>query len=180
MPTVLAHPAVLLVLAPAFRRAGIGPKLWLVGAACTVLPDLDTIGYFLGVPYASPLGHRGLSHSLLFAAALAAALTPMCRRLAPRARWPAIAAFLFLCTASHGLLDMLTNGGLGIALWAPLSEARLFFPARPIQVSPLGLARFLDGSAWPVLLSELRWVWLPAVVAALPLWYAGRQRREDH
>ncbi len=52
---------------PAVRARGHHPRLWLVGAACTVVPDLDAIGFFLGVRYASLLGHRGLSHSLLFA-----------------------------------------------------------------------------------------------------------------
>lgn len=179
MPTVLTHPAIVLVLAPAFAHAGIGPKLWLVGAACTIVPDLDTIGYFLGVPYGDLLGHRGLSHSLLFALALAVLLATPCRRLAPRASWRSVAAFLFLCTASHGLLDALTDGGLGIALFSPFDPGRHFFPFRPILVSPLGISRFLEGAGWPVLLSELRWVVLPSVVAGALLWYAGGKPRED-
>jgi inner membrane protein len=176
MPTIVAHPAVLLVLGPAFARARIEPKLWWLGGACAVLPDFDGIGYFLGVPYEAAWGHRGMTHSLAFAAFVGLALAPLCRRWSPRASLPAIAAFLFLCTASHGLLDMLTDGGLGVALFAPFHSERWFFPWRPIAVSPLGLSQFLSGRGLAVLWSEARWVWLPAVVAGGLLWYAGRRR----
>ena len=59
MPTVLVHPVVDLALAPAFRRHRLGLRLWALGAACTVAPDLDTIGYFLGVPYGGVLWYAG-------------------------------------------------------------------------------------------------------------------------
>ena len=179
MPTVIMHPAVVLALGPAFARARIEPRLWAVGALCTVLPDLDSIGYFLGVPYGSFLGHRGFSHSLVFAAVVALALAPLCRRLSPRASAGAIVAFLFACTASHGLLDMLTDGGLGVALFSPVWSERLFFPVRPLVVSPLGVTRFLSGAGWPVLWSEVRWVLLPSVVAGAVLWYAGAKPRRE-
>jgi len=39
----------------------------LVGSA--LLPDADVIGFALGIHYGDLFGHRGLSHSLLFAAA---------------------------------------------------------------------------------------------------------------
>jgi len=32
---------------------------------CTLLPDVDVVGFFLGVRYSTALGHRGFSHSLL-------------------------------------------------------------------------------------------------------------------
>ena len=54
-----------------------------------------------------------------------------------------IFSFLFASTLSHGLVDMLTNGGLGVALLAPFDNGRYFFPFRPIEVSPLGIANFL-------------------------------------
>jgi hypothetical protein len=41
--------------------------------------------------------------------------------------------------ASHGLLDTLTDGGLGCALFWPFDTSRYFAPWRPIPVSPLGL-----------------------------------------
>jgi inner membrane protein len=78
--------------------------------------------------------------------------------------------YLFLCTASHGLLDAFTDGGLGVAFFAPFDESRYFFPWRPIEVSPIGLRSFLSGRAFAVLRSELLWVIAPTLL----LYIAGR------
>lgn len=161
MPTILTHPVVALGLAPFFRNRGITPALIMVGAACTIVPDLDGIGLRLGIPYESPLGHRGLSHSLLFAVAWAALMVMVCRRFLRVENWPALFVYLVLCTASHGILDALTNGGHGIAFLAPFSDTRYFMPWQPIAVSPLSSTRFLSGQAWPVLVSEFWWVVVP-------------------
>ena len=47
-----------------------------------------------------------------------------------------------LVLASHGLLDTLTDGGLGIALLWPFDLTRYFAPWNPIPVSPIGLGFF--------------------------------------
>lgn len=167
MPSIISHPTVVLALGPVFARVGVAPRLWIVGAVCTVIPDLDSIGFFGGVPYASLFGHRGLSHSLLFALTLALILAPLCRRLSPKASLATVIGFLFLCTASHGLLDALTNGGLGVAFFSPFVQHRYFFPWRPIAVSPLSVSRFLAGRGLHVLWSELRWVVLPSLVTGI-------------
>jgi inner membrane protein len=60
--------------------------------------------------------------------------------------------------ASHGLLDAMTTGGLGVAFFAPFSAERYFFPWRPILVSPIGIERFLSPRGAAVLMSELQWV----------------------
>src|SRR5438067_311616 len=77
MPSVFSHAVVALALGPAFRRAGWPARLWWAGALCAVLPDADVVGIYAGVPLGSVFGHRGLTHSLAFAAALAAVLTPL-------------------------------------------------------------------------------------------------------
>src|SRR2546430_16217239 len=77
MPSVFSHAVVALALGPAFRRAGWPARLWWAGALCAVLPDADVVGVYAGVPLGSVFGHRGLTHSLAFAAALAAVLTPL-------------------------------------------------------------------------------------------------------
>jgi len=61
---------------------------------------------------------------------------------------------IFFCVASHGLLDALTNGGRGIALLWPFTNARYFAPWRPIPVAPIGL-RFLSSRGLHVALVEL-------------------------
>jgi len=109
-------------------------------SALSFLPDADVIGFPLGVHYADEWGHRGASHSLMFAVAVGVAvgvLAPLFKRPAWRT---AIAAILVV--ASHPLLDTLTNGGLGIALFWPFDQTRYFAPWRPIPVSPIGLGFF--------------------------------------
>jgi len=139
--------------------------LWGAGIVCSMLPDADVLGFRFGVSYGDMLGHRGLTHSLLFAALLSIAVTAsLSRERWRRSRLP-IAFFLFVVTASHGVLDALTNGGLGIAFLAPFSDQRFFFPVRPIAVSPIGTA-FFSARGWSVLQSEMLWVWLPALVLA--------------
>lgn len=48
--------------------------------------------------------------------------------------------YLFLATISHSLLDALTNGGMGVALFAPFDNRRFFFPFRPIEVAYFGVS----------------------------------------
>ena len=50
-------------------------RLIVLAIVCAALPDLDVAGFAFGVRYADLLGHRGLSHSLPFAALVAAAAT---------------------------------------------------------------------------------------------------------
>lgn len=133
------------------------------GAFAAVLPDLDVIAFRLGIPYADDFGHRGASHSLLFAACVGVVGAWFARRLHGR-RGP---AFLWLtaCGMSHPLLDALTNGGLGVALLWPWQDTRFFAPWRPILVSPIG-SDFLSARGLAVLWSEARWVGLPALALA--------------
>jgi len=106
-------------------------------SAASLLPDADGIAFRLGIPYGAPLGHRGASHSLTAAAVigLLAGLAGKTFGLPPRrvTLWAAAVA------ASHGLLDTLTDGGLGVALLWPFSQRRFFAPWRPIPVAPIGL-----------------------------------------
>jgi inner membrane protein len=74
--------------------------------------------------------------------------------------------YLFLATASHGILDAFTDGGLGVAFFSPFDSTRYFFPFRPIEVSPIG-ARFFSERGLSVFYNELAWVWLPCIVFAI-------------
>lgn len=87
--------------------------------------------------------------------------------LAGRFRWSVSLPCLFLSALSHGLTDMLTDGGKGIALMWPLSGERLFAPFRPIEVSPILLRGFENGKLPLVLASELVWLIAPAILLAL-------------
>ena len=79
-----------------------------------------------------------------------------------------------VCAASHGLLDMATNGGHGVALWWPFSEERLWWPERPIEASPLHLRRFFSDRGLAVMMSEWHWIWTPALLAGLAGWMSRR------
>jgi inner membrane protein len=175
MPSAFAHTAPALALIPAFARPGVPKRLWWLGAIGAMAPDLDVIAFALGVPYAHPLGHRGLWHSVPFAALAAACLAALAFPRAPAGLSRAHAAlYLFLAIASHGLLDAATDGGLGVALLAPFDDARFFFQFRPIAVSPIGASAFFSARGLAVVESELVWVWLPFAGLGLALWRRAR------
>ena len=104
-----------------------------------------------------------MTHSLLFAGLLSAALVAMCYRQKAWAARVVIFVYLFLCTASHGVLDALTDGGLGVAFFSPFDTSRYFFAARPVAVSPIGISAFFREDAYHVLASEVKWIWLPTI-----------------
>lgn len=138
-------------------------RWWLLAAACAFLPDADVIGFKFHVPYASLWGHRGLTHSILAAAVVATALVGVARLLRSGHRPPLARLWLllFLATTSHGVLDAMTTGGLGIAFFSPINHHRYFFSLRPIQVSPIGIRNFIGVRGLRVLGSEALWVGLP-------------------
>ncbi|MNO66090.1 Inner membrane protein YbcI [compost metagenome] len=165
MTTLITHPIPVLAAGLTLGSRFIPPRLLVAGMLAACLPDLDVIAFKLGIAYADAFGHRGFSHSLLFAAIVGLIGAMSCKALHCG---PAKAAiWLFLATASHSLLDALTNGGLGVAWFWPWSERRHFLPWQPIEVSPISLSRFLSERGWQVLLSEARWVWLPSLALAV-------------
>ena len=137
-------------------------RFWGLMTACSILPDIDSIGFHLGVPYGSLWGHRGMTHSLLFAALLAACLAARFQDLFPPP-WK-LATLLFVITASHGVLDAMTDGGLGVAFFSPIAPDRYFFPWRPIHVSPIGVRGFFTLRGLRILSSEIIWIWCPAAI----------------
>ena len=166
MPTVLSHAAFAAALYVPFRHY-LPRRFAVAGAVCAIAPDFDVIGFRFGVEYADPLGHRGLTHSLLFAAILAAGVVAVLAQWLPRGARFRGWLYLALATASHGILDAFTNGGLGVALFAPITNKRFFFPWQPIEVSPLGFSRILSARGLEVFASELVWVGVPALLIAL-------------
>src|SRR5262245_57506633 len=136
-------------------------------AALSMLPDADVIGFSLGIAYGDPFGHRGATHSFVFAVAAASVLALAARALAlPPLRTWAVATVVLI---SHGLLDTLTTGGLGIALLWPFDLTRYFAPWRPIPVAPIGFA-FVSASGVFVAATEL------VLFAPVFLYVVGRRR----
>jgi inner membrane protein len=166
----MTHAIVPLAIAVAAGRSRISPKLALAGAVLAMLPDADVAGFALGIDYADPWGHRGATHAVGFAAMVAGAIALLWRE----ARSVGAFLFLALAMASHGLLDSLTNGGLGAALLWPVSDARIFAPVTPIRVSPIG-AGFFSARGAATLMSELKLVWLPCMMVAGAAWLIRRR-----
>ncbi len=175
MSSVLTHPAPALCLGYVLGGSVVSTHLLLAGVLCTLLPDLDVAGFNFGIKYADALGHRGLSHSLLFALTIGA----LAWLAAPLLRARRGLAFLFCGGAvlSHIALDALTNGGLGVAVLWPFSDQRYFFPWRPIVVSPFSISRFFSDWGKRVLISEFLWVWLPCLTLMATAWLARRPLR---
>lgn len=173
MPSVLSHPAVPIAIGLAFGPKIIPTRLLLLGIVVSVLPDLDVLAFRFGIPYASNFGHRGASHSVVFALFLA--LCAFAYASSFRASRGSAFWFVFVSAVSHGLLDMLTDGGLGVALAWPLSSERFFFPLSVIKASPLSLRRFFSASGQAVVISELLWVWLPCAIGCIAIFSARRK-----
>jgi len=158
MASLLSHPVFPTALYIATGSSFVNKRILFLGVLLSMLPDADIIGYRLGVPYAHSFGHRGLSHSLLFAFCCAAlfATLPWARAM----RWRAM-LFLFLATISHGILDAMTRGGLGVGFFIPVLNDRYFFSFRPIEVSPMSIREFISARGWFVFKSELKSLWIP-------------------
>lgn len=168
MASAITHGIFGLALGKAFTGERMPARFWLLAAGCAASPDLDAVGYRLGVPYDSLFGHRGLSHSLLFAMIVGAAVTSVAfrDRKPLSSAWFRLAAFFALATASHAMLDSLTDGGLGVALFSPLDETRYFFPFRPLRTSPMRAGLFLR-HATEILTNEAFWVGIPAAMLVM-------------
>ncbi len=170
MPTILTHPAIALLKRWCPR---VTPRAVPVGIAASILPDTDVAAFAMGIPYAHPLGHRGVTHSIAFALIVAVIGTLVTRTREARG---ATFAFIFICAISHPLFDAMTDGGLGVAFFAPFRNERYFFPWTPIRVSPIG-AGFFSARGMQTLVSELVWVWLPLTAVAMCSPMRGRRRR---
>lgn len=169
MASAFSHAFVALALGKVPRHSGFSWRTVYLGMLCSVIPDLDVIGFSFGIPYEHVLGHRGLTHSLPFAGVLSALFVGLLYRQHSARAKTAVFFYLLLCTASHGVLDAMTDGGLGVAFFAPFDTTRYFFSVRPIAVSPIGIRGFFNDNALRVLASEAQWIWLPTAAVFVVL-----------
>lgn len=182
MPSVFTHAIVGWGLAQSYNPKVPVPRgeFAFAAAVAAAVPDLDVIG-IPGIELAPAwFGHRGLTHSLIFAILLGfiAVWFYLAKRWSqsPNAN---LAWFFAAVIASHPLLDALTNGGPGVRLFLPFSTAGYFFPWRPILVSPIG-AGFFSVRGMHTLASEMFWVWIPTFAAVFAVrWWRRRQRSQE-
>lgn len=159
MPTILTHGIVAASLA---AKAQGKTRVILLALLCAILPDLDYVGFKFGVQYNSLFGHRGFTHSFFFAALTALFVSALLSRREKNLKsFLKLFLLFFLATASHPILDALTDGGEGVAFFSPFSNHRYFFPWRPILVSPLGIQAFFSWRGFLVLVNEFLFVVAP-------------------
>lgn len=165
MASVFSHIAVPVALKVAFGSRFMSWRLLLWGAFLSVAPDLDSIGFWWGVPYESQWGHRGFTHSFFFAFVIALLSVFLFRKL--RASRFAVFVVSMISMSSHSVLDACNNGGLGVAFFWPLDHQRYFLPWQVVEVSPLSVARFFTGQGLVVLKSEWHYIWMPCLIFAI-------------
>jgi inner membrane protein len=166
MASAVSHAFVAVALGSAYARHPMPWRFWVLSIICSILPDADVIGFTLGVPYSSLWGHRGLSHSLCFAFVLSLCVVSLAFRQHVVFSWPwwSDVLYLFVVTASHGVLDAITDGGRGIAFLAPFDTTRYFFPWRPVRVSPISIGAFFSAWGLQILGTEVVFIWLPTTL----------------
>ena len=175
MPTVITHAAVPLCLGLGLGTKVIPPRLLFAGIVLAMLPDADVLAFKFGVAYGNVFGHRGFTHSLLFAFVVPILCVLIGRRWF-RASLTRCWLFLTVSLLSHSLLDSITTGGKGVGWLWPWSDERFFAPWQVIKVAPFALSRYTTAYGHQVIVSELLWVWLPGVVLMGLLWWRKRAR----
>lgn len=167
MPTIFSHAIFAVVLGKAGINKSVTFWFWFLAAVCAITPDADVITRSFGVERGSLFSHRGFTHSIFFAVLFGGFVALLAHKfLKTGISYAKLFVFFALATFSHPFLDMLTDGGSGVALFAPFSNERFFFPVRPIEVSPIGLG-FFSSRGIEVILSEIIWVWFPAFLILL-------------
>ena len=180
MPTIFSHA----VFAAAIGRAAfdktVSRFLGILVGGCAMMPDSDVIFAALtGAPRGSMFAHRGFTHSIFFAASFGAIVAFFAARfLKTNVSFLKLFVLFALATFTHPLLDMLTDGGSGVALLAPFSNERFFFPFRPVEVSPIGFGFFTE-RGWTVIQSEFVWLWLPSIGVLIAATFLRRRRRKN-
>jgi inner membrane protein len=155
--TIYSHAVVGAGLA---RLYAARPMPWAYWGLAVILPTLPDLDVFSMAAYGDPLGHRGITHSLLFALLLGTAAAGVTFS-SFRTRWWSLAILLFVIIASHGVLDAMTRGGEGIPFCWP-------FGGRYGNWGPLPLSDIAFDLPDPrhslAVRAELAWVWLPTIV----------------
>ena len=168
MSTVFTHAIVPLSVGLALGHNIIPRRILWLGCLFAILPDLDVIGFAHGISYHSPWGHRGFTHSIVFA--ICCGLLAVCCFRLPQNRSVPVFLFLSFSMISHGLLDAMTYGGLGVGIGWPFTDQRFFFSWRPLPVSPIGIERFFNYWGMYVIKKEAVRVWLPLLGAFSLIW----------
>jgi inner membrane protein len=166
MPTVFTHSFVGAITGYSVASAQERIKLIAISLLCGSLPDIDAAAFVLHIPYASMWGHRGFTHSIVFALMAALMFSFAFFKSKRHTARVGHTALFFGIILSHGLLDAMTNGGQGVAFLSPFMNERFFFPWTPIKVAPIGIRPMFTKHGFTVFENELLFVWLPLSLLA--------------
>lgn len=165
MASAFGHAFSAFIISKFFKKGWTTWKILILGIIYSILPDADVIGFKFGIAYESFWGHRGFTHSFLFAALNGLVFTFLFYfKDIKKVKGLLLFLFFTFCTAAHPILDAMTSGGLGVAFFSPWDNSRYFFPWRPIKVSPIGIGQFFSTWGVKVLLSELIWIGIPGLI----------------
>jgi inner membrane protein len=175
MPTIVTHGFIATLLGKSFAVGPPPARFWIVSVLAPFCLTL-MCSVFPSVSGTRTCWDIAVSH-ILFAFVLSWIVTFVAFPRLPE-RWTRFLLFscFFIVTASHGALDAMTDGGLGIAFFAPFDNTRYFFPFRPIKVSPIGLS-FFSARGLDVIWSELLWLCVPATIIATAVLFYRKLRR---
>ena len=174
MPSVISHAVAAVAMGRAYTTRPMPVRFWVLCAGCAVAPDFDVICRRFGIDYTEMLGHRGITHSLLFALILSALILLLAfRKPIEGVSRTKLFIMFFAATASHGILDAMVDGTLGVAFLAPFSAARYFLPWRPIVSSPVGWS-FVSTAGVTTLMNEFVWLWVPSLLMFFTPWLRKR------
>ncbi|MDH3760763.1 MAG: metal-dependent hydrolase [Gammaproteobacteria bacterium] len=182
MATVFTHSLAALIIGKSLIDKKQSPGFWLSLVLCSLLPDIDVVGIKFGIAYGDFWGHRGFTHSLCFAVIVGFFIgLVFYRRLGIASpEWCKYVVLYSTVTASHGIFDAMTNGGLGIAFFAPFDNSRYFLPWTPVQVTRVGFYDFFSHKGFRILMSEGIFILTPmSVIYVILVWRRRRNRKHD-
>ena len=174
MASLFTHVAVPLVA----RRAldvdeKLERRLGVVAVLVSIWPDLDYATLPFEVRPSDLLGHRGLTHSLFVAIAVGLVAT----LLFPKTARKQVAPLLVLVALSHPIIDAMTAGDLGVALFWPITRARFLFPFQLVATCPVGLDEWLGYWGLLTIANEALYVVTPLSLAVAYLRWPERRKR---
>lgn len=165
MASIITHSIVAILFGKLLTNHVLSKRFWFYVALFSMLPDADVLTFLFGIPYESFWGHRGFTHSFVFAflmGLVGSAFYVKPFGLKDKRFW-GWTLFFFLVTSTHTILDAMTNGGYGVAFFSPFDNTRYFFPFTPIEVSPIGVRGFISMRGVKILLNEFSYVVFPLI-----------------
>ena len=147
--------------------------LMVLAIVSSIIPDADVLAFSFGIPYEHMFGHRGFTHSIVFALLWSTLLT----FIFSKTKRLVFFSVLFLATVSHGILDAMTSGGKGVGFLIPFSDERYFFHFSGIKVSPIGIEKFFSEWGKRVLISEFKYIVIPCFLVLFLVFLRNKYRK---